>query len=339
MKRTGDILLKTYAVSEEVFNNILAAGYSIKIITDDDEFYNYKFGYDEKTVIAYDGFKCMIMLECILNEHYPLKTRPTYWKQVIVRKELSDEVVNDENTIDAVRGSDAYNYIRGVILQHYTADEYTARLKMFEADYNADLAQYHFMLFDKPKKVIRYDNCYKWDINGAHNDALCEIFPKAAPAIRTIYNMRKQHPEFKIYINYYCGMLPHRNHRKTYNWIVQRTTNLLLKGIELADGDLLYANTDGFIVQNPKHIIPNSTTLGEYKLEYSGPVWTYFDNNYQCFQLETGEIKGSVLHEVRHLIDLPNNQVVHYDREHIGPQKGGSYRAINIATEVLANGR
>ena len=335
MKRTGDILLKSYVVSEELFNSILGAGYEIKTIADDEEFYNYKFGYDEKTIIAYDGFKCMIMLECVLNEHYPLNKRTTYWKQVIVRKQLNGETMGDEKVVDEVRGSDAYNYIRGVILQHYTEKEYSARLKMFEADYDAELAQYHFMLYDRPNKIIKYDNCYKWDINGAHNDALCEIFPKAAQAIRAIYNMRKEHPEFKLYINYYCGMLIHRSHRKTYNWIVQRTTNILLKGIELANGDLLYANTDGFIIQNPKYIIPNSTNLGEYKLEYCGPVWTYFDKNYQCFQLENGEIKGSVLCDVRSLIDLPNKQIVHYDREHIGPIKGGSYRAINITTEVL----
>lgn len=335
MKRTGDILLKSYAVSEELFDKILLAGYQIKTIADDEEFYNYKFGYDEKTVIAYDGFKTMIMLECVLNEHYPLNKRITYWKQVIVHKKMDGEIIEKDEVEDEVRGSDAYNYIRGVALKHYTEKEYKARLHMFEAEYDPSQAQYHFMLFDRANKIIRYDNCYKWDINGAYCDALCEIFPKAAPSIRAIHNMRKQHPEFKKYFNYYCGMLPHRGARKTYNWIVQRTTRILLDGIEKSGGDLIYANTDGFIVQNPKNILPHSTVLGEYKLEYSGPVWTYFDNNYQCYQLENGEIKGSLMKSVRDKIDLPHNTVVHYTKTHIGPKVGGTYIAENITTEVL----
>ena len=330
MKKYGDILLKTYSVSEEKFDEILLAGYTIKIVADGNEFYNYKFGYPEKTVIVYDGLKCMIMLECVLNEHIKLDTQINYWKQCIVYKNIQQEAAAEEE----VRGIDALKFMTSLFYKYYTKEEYQARLNMFQAHYNESLAQYHFLLLDRVGKITRYNNCYKWDINGAHNDALCEIFPKAAAELTTLYKTRKQFPQIKKYVNYYVGLLTH-GHRGTYNWIVQRTTNLLLKGIELADGDLLYANTDGFIVQNPKHIIPNSTALGEYKLEYSGPVWIYHDKNYQCFQLESGEIKGTILKSVRDDIDLPNNKVVHYDIY----QKGATRKAINITTEVLANGR
>ena len=183
--------------------------------------------------------------------------------------------------------------------------------------------------------IIKYEDCYKWDINGAHNAALCEIFPKAAGAIGMMYQERKKNPANKKYINYYCGMLARKNHRKTYNWIVQRTTQILLNGINEAGGILLYANTDGFLVQHPEKIIPHSTKLDEFKLEYQGAVWFYYDKNYQCFQTETGEVKGTILQSVRDKIDLPNGQVVHYDRI----KRNNTYIAENIQTEVLDNGK
>lgn len=327
MKKTGTILLKAYSVSEKIFDEILLAGYDVRLITDKDEFYEYKFGYDEKTAIAYDGLKCMIMLECILNEHSPLDTKVTYWKQCIVYKNI-DQV---EGTEEEVNGATAYRHIRSIIREYYTDDEFKKRMSMFQAEYNEDLAQYHFLLLDRIGKISSYNNCYKWDINGAHNDALCEIFPKAAPVFTKMYEERKLNPANKKYINYFVGMTVPMGYRKTYNWIVQRTTKLLLDGIEYAGGDLIYANTDGFIIQNPKNLLPHSTKLGDYKLEYEGTVWVYHDMNYQCYQLSTKEIKGSVLNSVRDMIDLPNNVVVHYNRV----KKGLTYIAENIRKEVL----
>lgn len=327
MKRTGNILLKSYSVTEEVFDEILLAGYDVRLVTDKDEFYDYKFGYDEKTAIAYDGLKCMIMLECILNEHAPLDTHINYWKQCIVYKNIDQT----DNVQEEINGADAYKKVKSIICQHYTDYGYKKRLSMFEAEYEEEKAQYHFLLLDRLGKITKYDNCYKWDINGAHNDALCEIFPDAAEDIRKMYEERKIHPENKKYTNYYCGMLCPKGHRKTYNWIIQRTTEILLKGIEMAGGDLIYANTDGFIIQNPTNILPHSPELGKYKLEYQGAVWVYHDLNYQCYQLETKEIKGSILNSVRNKIDLPNKVVVHYDRV----KKGNTYIAENITTEVL----
>lgn len=333
MKRTGDILLKSYSVSVEIFDEILLAGYDVRLVPDKDEFYDYKFGYDEKTAIVYDGLKCMIMLECILNEHAPLDTHINYWKQCIVYKNMEPE---DGVDITAeINGADAYRVMKSVICDYYTDYMYKKRLSMFEAEYDEAKAQYHFLLLDRIGKIVRYDNCYKWDINGAHNAALCEIFPEAAPAITKMYEERKLHPENKKYVNYYCGMLCPKGYRKTYNWIVQRTTDILLRGIDEAGGDLIYANTDGFIIQNPTNILPHTTELGGFKLEYVGPVWVYHDKNYQCYQLETKEIKGNVLNSVRDKLDLPNGVVVHYDRM----KKGNTYIAENIKVEVLPNGK
>ena len=330
MSKKGTKLLKPYSVSEKIFDEILLAGYTVRIEHDKDKFHDCLFGYDEKTVIVYDGLKCMIMLECVLNEHAPIDREVTYWRQCRVYKDATQET----DIEDDINGIQAYYYMKKIICSHYTEEEYEERLSMFQADYDENMVQYHFLLLDTPGKIIQYDNCYKWDINGAHNDALCEIFPKAARDIKKLYANRKIKPINKKYVNYYVGTLVPMGFEKTYNWIVQRTTKKLLSGIEIAGGDLIYANTDGFIIQNPDKLIPHSTVLGEYKLEYFGPIWVYFDKNYQCYQTETGEIKGSVLHSVRNLIDLPNNKVVHYDRA----RQGDTYIATNITTEVINNG-
>ena len=271
-------------------------------------------------------------MECILNEHFPLNKEVTHWKQCILHKDADLEVKCEDDT----DGARATNFMRNLICRYYSREEYSQCLATHTAEYNEKLAQYHFTICEEKDVIIRYPNCYKWDINGAHTDALCEIFPKAAAAIRELHDQRKTAPINKKYINYYVGTMASTGHRGTYNWIVQRTTRKLLKGIQKVGGDLLYANTDGFMVMNPKVQLPHSTQLGEFKLEYVGNSWFYYDKNYSCFQIETGEIKGSILRQVRGDIDLPHGKVVHYDRKKI---YDNIYIADNVTKEVLTNGR
>lgn len=327
----NNIQLKAYSVSEELFDEILNYGYRVEIIHDEEKFNKYKTGYYERTIIRYDGYKTMILLECVLNEHYPLNRRVEAWKQCILHKNMTQINACE----DDINGGMAYMKMRSIIMAHYTKDEFEACLAAHEADENPNLSQYHFQLYEGMNKIIRYDNCYKWDINGAHNDALCEIFPKAANDIKMMFETRKQNPSNKKYVNYFVGMLAKKGHRKTYNWIVQRTTKILLDGINKAGGLLLYANTDGFMVQCPNKILTHSTKLGEFKQEYCGTAWFYFDTNYQCFQLENKEITGTVLCSVRNKIDLPNNKVVHYQKV----KRGNAYVAENVVEEVVTNGK
>ena len=80
--------LKSYNIPEKTFNEILSTGYPVKVITNAEEFNKYKIGYERKKTIMYDGFKTAIMLECVLNEHFPLKnTDITHWRQCIIHKE------------------------------------------------------------------------------------------------------------------------------------------------------------------------------------------------------------------------------------------------------------
>lgn len=330
-KKKGQIELKAYTVNEQVFEEILTFGYRVRIIEDREEFNSYKYGYPQKSLITYDGFKTMILLECVLNDHFDLGERMTHWKQCILYKEVTQEAPVQKT----ITGGMAKRIMESKILKYYTPEEYEQRLNMFAAQYDETLIQFHYEIEQKKHVIVKYDNCYKYDINGAHNDALRIIFPKAAQEFEKMYAERKINPINKQIVNFYVGVLA-LSHRQTYNWIVQRVTKQLKSAInyceDLFESDLIYANTDGFIIQNPAKLIDTSTELGQFKLEYHGDVYLYKDDNYWCYQTDN-EIKGSIMYEPRKHIDLKNNKVVHYDQVKIKNAK--VYVAQNIVEEIL----
>lgn len=181
-----------------------------------------------------------------------------------------------------------------LLKKYYTDEEIDVCLKSFQAEYDYKKAQLHYFKEGSPDKILKFENCYKYDINGAHNEALTIIFPKAKDAIIKMYLERKKHPVNKKYINYFVGMLCRKGYRETYNWIVQRVSAKLKTHILDACGEILYANTDGFIVKDPMFELETSSELGALKLEYKGDVCFYNDINYFCFQLSDKKITGNV---------------------------------------------
>lgn len=304
------IYLIKYDISEELFDNILLTMKSyIKNVNDIED---YCTGYNNKNNIYYDG-KSMILKECLLFYFAKIEDPVTDWKQCIVRKTPNQK----KPLIKSIDGSRAYLYIMTKLKNYYTAEEIDACLKSHESEYDFEKIQYHYTFIGEMLNIYKHDNCVKYDINGAHQDALIEIFPKAKPFLMKLYNERKINPVNKQYVNYFVGMLCRKGYRKTYNWIVQRTSKMLLDAINYVDGSLVYANTDGFIVQNPKRKLEASTELGKFKLEYEGTAYTYAGENYWCYQIEKDGVKditGNVLYSVRDKIDLKKNTVVKYDR-------------------------
>ena len=322
--------LKAYSVSEELFEEILTFGYRVKITESKDEFDSYKYGYNDKALIIYNGYSQMIVLECVLNDHFNLNMRLTHWKQCIVTKDPGQSSACEKT----ITGGMAKKVMESKILQYYSREEYEERLNMFQAPHSDHLKQYHFELKEKQFEIKKYTNCYKYDINGAHNAALKIIFPKAAHVFEQMYQERKIKPINKQFINFYVGMLTY-GHRRTYNWIVQRVTTQLLAGINHCmqdDGLLLYANTDGFLIKDPGQLLEHSTALGDFKLEYHGDAYIYFDENYWCYQTHN-EIKGSILYAARKHLDLKAGKVVHYDKVKV--PKADIYVAENIVEEIL----
>ena len=319
--------LKQMQVNDEVFNKILY-DFEFKVVVVEDLFNFYNGYWKDKDKIYFNGRDEFICLEYIVNNYTNLITDCTSWKQIRVIRTMNIQ----KEAVISVTGSRAKAYINKMLKQFYTDEEIDERLHMFEADRDEDLKQQHYNYPVGQGKLLKISNTYKFDINGAHLDALCEIFPKASSKFLNMYEKRKQKPVFKQYPNLYVGMLAQKSkamreqgipgkYEKTYNWIVQRTTKLLLQAIDEVGGELVYVNTDGFIVQNPKTLLSTSKTLGEFKLEFAGDTFVYRGDNYIVYQ--TGdELKGSCFTEVRKYIDLRKGQTVSYSIEQTKNEKG-----------------
>lgn len=309
--------LRRYDVCETIFDDILQNMQNkIEIVDNIEDFYR---GYTKKDTVLYDNHEYLIIREHLLA-YFANFSEEEYkdvedWRQVIVRK-----CVQTKRYQPSIDGSRAYNVTKNIICQHYSESEFTARLHMFEAEKDPNNIQFHYQ-YPSKDIVLAHSNCVKYDINGAHHDALIEIFPKAKEELQDMFDRRKSEPILKAYINYFVGMLCRKGYRKTYNWIVQRTTKTLKNAINTVGGDLIYANTDGFMVSNPDHKLKPSKKLGEFKLEFEGTAYTYQDKNYWCYQ--AGEdITGNIRYQVRDEVDLSKGMIVHY----------------NISRELLENG-
>ena len=307
--------LKKVDISADIFNSILR-DYpdNIDIVDDIKKYYN---GYPQKRRIKYDGKEYLICREFLVDDYGET------WKQVIYRKR---EDLSANTQVNSTTGLHAWNYYMKLLKKYYSEEEIDVCLKSHEAEYSERFKQQHYILINDRYTITKFTDCYKYDINGAHNDALREIFPKASKAIENLYLKRKQKPLYKAYNNYFVGMLARKGYRKTYNWIVQRTTRMIEEAEKEVGGWLIYANTDGFIVSHPDRLLNHQeNVLGKFKLEYSGDVYTYQDKNYMITQ--TNEIKGNALLEVRDKIDLSKGITVSYDRVKV---MEGYYKAENI---------
>lgn len=310
--------LKRLDVSEDIFNQVLINYQNFVEFVPKEQMEQYFKGYDDCKKIYYDGVEWLICLEYRLTP-----TADTDWKQVIVRK---DPTLKPGSMIPAITGKTAWVRFNKMLSKYYTPAEIRHCLKTHSAKENEELSQIHYEIRTLDLfKVYKFENVVKYDINGAHNEALCEIFPKASAEIKKMYEERKIKPLNKSVVNYYCGMLMRSGYPGTYYWIIQRTTKKLLEGMRNVGGRLLYANTDGFMVMNPDAKLNASKELGDYKLEFKGTAYILMTNNYLLYQ--TGEeMFGRTLLEVRDKIDLREGKFVTYDRTLIG----NVYKATNI---------
>ena len=193
--------------------------------------------------------------------------------------------------------------------------------------------QYHTSL-DIPKNVVvKFDNCVYYDINKAHMDALIEIFPELKQWFINVAKKSKTDKRYKNIANFYVGCLGSKNstHRKTYEWIVDRTTKKiekLLDDIANPNGDVVYANTDGFVYHNPKITLETSSEIGDIKLETEETTFYMFnyhdDNKYKTpyKMLQYGNEKKCISNiQIKDFeyIDLRKGEVISYkeiiDRE------------------------
>lgn len=316
--------LKVYNLSEELFDRVLT-NFEDRVIKVED-FSQYVSGGKFKSSIIFDGIKKIVITEKLLFSQLQdnAKEPRTDWVQCICVKKHKQKV----EIQDGISGGFAFRVLKAKIMKagQYTEEQFHKQLSLFEKEYDPDKAQYHMQYYRDSHKIYKYKNCRKYDINGAYAKALTIIFPKAKQEIIKLYNDRKENPINKDLINYFVGMLCVKDHRKTFNWIVQEVRKLMEREIEYCDGILLYANTDGFAICSNKNNLNTSSELGDFKLEYEGDMYTYGGDNYWIIQAGD-EITGSLLYQARPFVNLREGQTVQYRRI--------KYKGCQIATDII----
>lgn len=286
------------------------------------------------------------------------KVTDDYWKDIAIQI--------DESATEEVRVDDLYirpyakqseKYIHTILHDFYTDQEIDDCLKSYTVDeLTLDTQMIHSNMpwYYDTDKLYYFENVVYYDINNAHLDALTEIFPKAKRklvAIRTRINRLKatgkknEARKLKDMVNFYVGNLCNRGYRTTNNWIVARTRKKIDKLIEYCEGEVLYANTDGVIINNPKKTINTSKELGKFKSETTdGKLWYYLNTKQTRWQLyqyhsDNGiEKKGTAQLMVRDKIDLENNKIVLYDLDRSSnTRKAINIKEINLCEEMCCH--
>lgn len=321
-------MLAKRIVGETLFDELLVKFKERIVIVDD--MTPYIFGYPERKKMVYNGRDQMICREYLLGG----KNAETDWKQVIITK---DTQLNGHEVKHELNGSVVFHRMKKLLLKHYTEDELE---DIFNSVHHEKCSQLHYNPPRLSDAIVKYENCYKYDINSAYASAYITLFPKAREEIMALYLGRHENPENKQVLNYFNGMMKRKGYDGFYYWVVNRTNEIMNEALEETGGTKLYINTDGFIVKNPKKLIEHSTELGKFKEEYKGDVYIYHDKNYfiiQCgYKNDKPNLTGSCFTSIRENMDLEKGIVVHYNSKRIIIDDVHSvYVPENITTEKV----
>lgn len=316
--------LKPIQVSQDIFERILK--YFDGTVEEIDNLNDFKTGYSKKDII-YRKDKELICLAYWLNYTVKSEVIPweQSWRQIIVR---CDGGLNPNTWTDDITGPQALKQVKKIISKKYSKKEYETILKEHESDYNDDLKQQH--LIEVQPYIQKFEDCYYYDINGAHTSAWAEMFPRCYEEFNEIHNTRHDNDGYnKKIANYSIGQLCKNGHRKTYNWVVQRTTKILADFDNKRDGLPIYINTDGIIYTNLRNPCPGSNKMGQFKREH-GTVYTYRADNYYILLFIDDEgnktYKGTLPIVLRDKLDLEHGIVVKYKRAKINRH----YEYLNV---------
>lgn len=338
--------IERYSVRDDIFTTILERLKPIVKKVDDLLPYCNKgaFKYN-KEVVIYNGDDKLICRKSYLCYYMNLEIMAgDYYKMVLCER---SEAATSELCASKPYATTAVKYMKKILLKYYTEEEYIQCLDSHTVDTHIIPIHINPPYYYDYNKIYKLNDCVYYDVNNAHLDALTEIFPKAKDDLiklrKKINRLKKSKDKakkaeaqrLKDLINIYVGELGNNKHprfKPTNEWIVNRTRNKLQNLIDEVKGSVIYANTDGVIIKNPKNRIKTSNKLGEFKdelkegvvylLQYKGKT------SYTIYQYDE-EIKGSALNSVRENIDLSQGLYVDYDRVKIE----GGWKADNI--EIL----
>lgn len=325
-----NIILKSMEVSTDLFDEVFKTWPKrIKVV---DDFDKYIRGYRDKGyIICNKERNKIIVTESHLNYLRPQESY-AHWKQIIL---ITNTELDSDEIQTSVTGVMAWRYIEKILKKRHSQIEIKRILDSFETEYNKHLIQYHHEGFNDG--LCQYDNCVKYDINGAHSDALMEAFSKSRKDLMEAYMRRKENPNIKKYFNFAIGYLKRVGYVGFYNWVVQRTTKKMFEGINKVGGTLLYANTDGFLVMDPENKLDTTSNCGDFKLEYEGTVYGYVENAAgftPYYYFEAGkEGKGTLPTALRKHMDLANGKILHFNKKYNADSN--TFTAVNIMEEII----
>lgn len=285
-------------------------------------------GYPDKHVVYYTSgtdsdtliVKTLFLNEIIGESDY--KTANMWHQTVCIRRHEQKEacLVAEMTPIKAM------SMVNAELQRHYTEKEIEDIYSNNEDDFGGDKNILHDNIITHgslEKNVIyKFKDCRYEDINSAYGSELSRFFPKAANKFNYWFEHRHDNNnKFKNLLNFFVGCLtqsvekykngkPTRDiHPKFRNRILNNITDKMNKRLnDIGSEGVLYLNTDGLIVQHPKHILPTSSNIGEFKLEAEGDVYMlWMDGGWLMQYTNTKgevEIKGSISKELRDKIDL-----------------------------------
>ncbi len=316
--------LPSCSVNEDVFIHIVNAFKNGLIIVQDVSEYA---SFDKYQCVYYDGqdyIVCQLrkIAICCSKMQSKIIDMGRLWRQFIVRRNInqSEEFKMDITPITAKAMIMKELYKKGL-----SKKDIALRLHMYEAEYNPRFIQMHKLnvdsdIFDNECVIYKFNDCIYYDINKAHMDALKEIFPELTDYFSKLIESIKHDIMYKAVANYFVGLLAYKTaeqrakhlpgkYEKTYNWIVQRTTKLLLKRIGEDTNKIVYANTDGVIIQKPSVYHQSSSKVGEFKVAYTGTVYTYHTKGGWILQCGN-DIKSNIKKSMRKDIDLSKGKCI-----------------------------
>lgn len=229
---------------------------------------------------------------------------------------------NDKKLTTDITGNDAFRNVMRILKQtcHYNDTEIDHIINQFGIQeeqkplHEGLFYDLRFLMFSQ-NKVIKIDNCEYYDLNKAYASCLMKFFPRAAEVIKAGYKSKDPDKKalWKKTINYAVGFFQRNKFKPLRNAIVKFINNEINKAIDYCDGELIYLNTDGFIIKNAKNKLKTSANLGEFKEEQIDNNTIYFLKNmdsrtkYSLFEYyENGTKKHTIIGGFRKTKDLYN---------------------------------
>lgn len=297
-------MLKRLRIDEKTYNSIFEKYPKYIEYVEDLKPYLLK-GYKDKKIIKVDSITRTLIIQGyrINTREYSIIPPEHDWQQVVC---VLDNSLDNVQEIEITPWSTVVNKkIYKMLNKYYSLKEIDELFKSHSCDWSKPLHQLLPMVYHDGK-IHKFTNCVYYDINKAHTDALCEIFPKAK---KDILRLDKQ------WVNIFVGDLVNHKHRDSYNWIVRRTRNKIEEIINTVNGCCIYINTDGAIIYRPKHLLPTSKEIGDIKSEsIDGVVYAYVcpkdkdTTSYTLYQYthpeEGKQMKGNSRLTLRENMDL-----------------------------------